>query len=222
MTFYFRPSVCEQAYSMAQNLDPNSDGRGVLQFKTGLMSIIKVMVADFEGYIEKESFLVICVFYFLFDFWGLIIPLANEFHLTIFYSKNLLKREGFELIVITILKTCGSFINATSDNIEWMTSNEKSRDCKSLELLALHWESMSNSWIFSFLNRQICSLFIQWNWWRLFIRFSVTKILMLIFKYGIGLFFSMDNISTCFIGYACVCMLIWKWKFKAWSVHFDS
>lgn len=34
--------VCEQAYSMAQNLDPNSDGRGVLQFKTGLMSIIKV------------------------------------------------------------------------------------------------------------------------------------------------------------------------------------
>lgn len=34
--------MCEQAYSMAQNLDPNSDGRGVLQFKTGLMSVIKV------------------------------------------------------------------------------------------------------------------------------------------------------------------------------------
>lgn len=44
MTFYFWSSVCEQAYSMAQNLDPNSDGRGVLQFKTGLMSIIKVLV----------------------------------------------------------------------------------------------------------------------------------------------------------------------------------
>lgn len=28
---------------MAQNLDPNSDGRGVLQFKTGLMSLIKVL-----------------------------------------------------------------------------------------------------------------------------------------------------------------------------------
>lgn len=28
---------------MAQNLDPNSDGRGVLQFKTGLMSVIKVI-----------------------------------------------------------------------------------------------------------------------------------------------------------------------------------
>lgn len=27
---------------MAQNLDPSSDGRGVLQFKTGLMSVIKV------------------------------------------------------------------------------------------------------------------------------------------------------------------------------------
>lgn len=27
---------------MAQDLDPNSDGRGVLQFKTGLMSVIKV------------------------------------------------------------------------------------------------------------------------------------------------------------------------------------
>lgn len=35
--------VCEQAYTMAQNLDPNSDGRGVLQFKTGLMSVIKVL-----------------------------------------------------------------------------------------------------------------------------------------------------------------------------------
>jgi callose synthase len=29
---------------MAQNLDPNSDGRGVLQFKTGLMSVIKVSI----------------------------------------------------------------------------------------------------------------------------------------------------------------------------------
>jgi len=46
-TLYFRPSVCEQAYSMAQNLDPKSDGRGVLQFKTGLMSVIKVIVASF-------------------------------------------------------------------------------------------------------------------------------------------------------------------------------
>ncbi|OMO99679.1 hypothetical protein CCACVL1_03684, partial [Corchorus capsularis] len=34
--------LCEQAYGMAQNLDPNSEGRGVLQFKTGLMSVIKV------------------------------------------------------------------------------------------------------------------------------------------------------------------------------------
>lgn len=39
----FSISVCEQAYTMAQNLDPNSDGRGVLQFKTGLMSVIKVL-----------------------------------------------------------------------------------------------------------------------------------------------------------------------------------
>lgn len=38
--------VCEQAYSMAQNLDPNSDGRGVLQFKTGLMSVIKVSIKN--------------------------------------------------------------------------------------------------------------------------------------------------------------------------------
>lgn len=36
------PVVCEHAYSLAQNLDPNSEGRGVLQFKTGLMSVIKV------------------------------------------------------------------------------------------------------------------------------------------------------------------------------------
>lgn len=35
-------AVCEHAYSLSQNLDPNSEGRGVLQFKTGLMSVIKV------------------------------------------------------------------------------------------------------------------------------------------------------------------------------------
>lgn len=35
-------AVCEHAYTLAQNLDPNSEGRGVLQFKTGLMSVIRV------------------------------------------------------------------------------------------------------------------------------------------------------------------------------------
>ncbi|XP_062017344.1 callose synthase 9-like [Rosa rugosa] len=33
---------CEHGYSLAQNLDPNSEGRGVLHFETGLMSVIKV------------------------------------------------------------------------------------------------------------------------------------------------------------------------------------
>lgn len=42
--FVLSISVCEQAYGMAQNLDPNSEGRGVLQFKTGLMSVIKVLL----------------------------------------------------------------------------------------------------------------------------------------------------------------------------------
>ncbi|MCH84494.1 callose synthase 10-like, partial [Trifolium medium] len=37
------------AYTMAQNLDPNSDGRGVLQFKTGLMSVIKQKLAKEGG-----------------------------------------------------------------------------------------------------------------------------------------------------------------------------
>ncbi|XP_062116060.1 callose synthase 10 isoform X2 [Humulus lupulus] len=41
--------VCEQAYSMAHNLDPDSDGRGVLQFKTGLMSVIKQKLAKRDG-----------------------------------------------------------------------------------------------------------------------------------------------------------------------------
>ncbi|KAK4479931.1 hypothetical protein RD792_012983 [Penstemon davidsonii] len=41
--------LCEQAYTMAQNLDPNSDGRGVLQFKTGLMSVIKQKLAKKGG-----------------------------------------------------------------------------------------------------------------------------------------------------------------------------
>ncbi|KAI3931427.1 hypothetical protein MKX01_040344, partial [Papaver californicum] len=41
--------MCEQAYSMAQGLDPNSGGRGVLQFKTGLMSVIKQKLAKRDG-----------------------------------------------------------------------------------------------------------------------------------------------------------------------------
>lgn len=41
--------LCEHAYSLAQNLDPNSEGRGVLQFKTGLMSVIKQKLAKREA-----------------------------------------------------------------------------------------------------------------------------------------------------------------------------
>ncbi|KAK9726727.1 hypothetical protein RND81_05G233500 [Saponaria officinalis] len=41
--------LCEQAYTMAQNLDPNSEGRGVLQFKTGLMSVIKQKLVKRDG-----------------------------------------------------------------------------------------------------------------------------------------------------------------------------
>nr|KAJ0227390.1 hypothetical protein LSAT_V11C100026950 [Lactuca sativa] len=41
--------LCEYAYTLAQNLDPNSEGRGVLQFKTGLMSVIKQKLAKREG-----------------------------------------------------------------------------------------------------------------------------------------------------------------------------
>ncbi|PIN22752.1 hypothetical protein CDL12_04538 [Handroanthus impetiginosus] len=41
--------LCEHAYSLAQNLDPNSEGRGVLQFKSGLMSFIKQKLAKREG-----------------------------------------------------------------------------------------------------------------------------------------------------------------------------
>uniref|UniRef100_A0A0E0CUA4 1,3-beta-glucan synthase n=1 Tax=Oryza meridionalis TaxID=40149 RepID=A0A0E0CUA4_9ORYZ len=41
--------LCEHAYTLAQNLDPNSEGRGVLQFKTGLMSVIRQKLAKREG-----------------------------------------------------------------------------------------------------------------------------------------------------------------------------
>ncbi|KAK9090225.1 hypothetical protein Sjap_023402 [Stephania japonica] len=41
--------LCEQAYSMAQELDPSSGGRGVLQFKTGLSSLIKQKLAKRDG-----------------------------------------------------------------------------------------------------------------------------------------------------------------------------
>lgn len=47
--------LCEHAYSLAQNLDPNSEGRGVLQFKTGLMSLIKQKLAKREaGNIDRS------------------------------------------------------------------------------------------------------------------------------------------------------------------------
>jgi callose synthase len=36
--------VAEYAYGLTQRLDPKSEGRGVLQFKTGLKSIIKVVI----------------------------------------------------------------------------------------------------------------------------------------------------------------------------------
>ncbi|KAG4185947.1 hypothetical protein ERO13_A08G012501v2 [Gossypium hirsutum] len=48
--------LCEHAYSLAQNLDPNSEGRGVLQFKTGLMSVIKQKLAKREvGTIDRSQ-----------------------------------------------------------------------------------------------------------------------------------------------------------------------
>ncbi|EFJ07568.1 glucan synthase like 7 [Selaginella moellendorffii] len=41
--------LCEYAYTLAQNLDPKSEGRGVLQFKTGLKSVIKQKLSRREG-----------------------------------------------------------------------------------------------------------------------------------------------------------------------------
>ncbi|KAJ0249614.1 Callose synthase 9 [Hirschfeldia incana] len=48
--------LCEHAYSLAQNLDPNSVGRGVLQFKTGLMSVVKQRLAKREvGTLDRSQ-----------------------------------------------------------------------------------------------------------------------------------------------------------------------
>ncbi|KAB2609212.1 callose synthase 10-like [Pyrus ussuriensis x Pyrus communis] len=41
--------ILQQAHSMAQNLDPKSDGIGVLQFKVGLMTVIKQRLAKKVG-----------------------------------------------------------------------------------------------------------------------------------------------------------------------------
>ncbi|KAG5552999.1 hypothetical protein RHGRI_010982 [Rhododendron griersonianum] len=54
--------VCEQAYIMAQNLDPNSDGRGVLQFKTDLMSMIKERYFVGRGLYERTTDYLRCSF----------------------------------------------------------------------------------------------------------------------------------------------------------------
>ncbi|CAL0300447.1 unnamed protein product [Lupinus luteus] len=48
--------LCEHAYSLSQSLDPNSEGRGVLQFKTGLLSVIKQKLAKREvGTIDRSQ-----------------------------------------------------------------------------------------------------------------------------------------------------------------------
>ncbi|XP_071721170.1 callose synthase 9-like [Rutidosis leptorrhynchoides] len=41
--------LCEHAHTLAQNLDPNSEGRGVIQFKTGLNFVIKQKLAKKDG-----------------------------------------------------------------------------------------------------------------------------------------------------------------------------
>lgn len=128
---------------MAQNLDPNSHGRGVLQFKTGLTSVIKVLVMISVFLVIHYLFLELMFSFYLSDFKGTISSLNYYFRFAIFFSKNLLRRMGFGLIAIVTWKTFGSFIFTTSNVIEWMTFNEKNRDCKNLELLAPHWESMS-------------------------------------------------------------------------------
>ncbi|CAN6343131.1 unnamed protein product [Urochloa humidicola] len=43
------PILCEQAYTMAQNLDPSSERRGILQFEIGLQSVIKQKLAKKDG-----------------------------------------------------------------------------------------------------------------------------------------------------------------------------
>jgi hypothetical protein len=48
-------AVCEHGYTLAQSLDPNSEGRGVLQFKTGLMSVIRV--CPFQLHILRDFIL---------------------------------------------------------------------------------------------------------------------------------------------------------------------
>ena len=52
---------------MAQNLDPNSEGRGVLQFKTGLMSVIKVFlyILNIVESLMLEIAFVACWFFFV-------------------------------------------------------------------------------------------------------------------------------------------------------------
>lgn len=49
---------------MAQDLDPKSDGRVVLQFKTGLMSVIKVLIQLVE-LVFSDFFYLLLNFFFL-------------------------------------------------------------------------------------------------------------------------------------------------------------
>ncbi|PWA72447.1 serine-threonine/tyrosine-protein kinase catalytic domain-containing protein [Artemisia annua] len=41
--------LCEQAYFMAQSLDPKCEGRGILQFRTAVASVIKQQLAKKDG-----------------------------------------------------------------------------------------------------------------------------------------------------------------------------
>lgn len=145
--WYVNP-VCEQAYTMAQNLDPNSDGRGVLQFKTGLMSVIKVMHVWFS--LKSHEILVewrralISGTHVLFSFCPVSLYLIwNRSCKFTYCSKNLLKEMGLELIEIMMLSGYGIFIKNIRGDIGWMIFKERNKDTVNPELSVPTWESMS-------------------------------------------------------------------------------
>lgn len=117
-------TVCEQAYTLAQNLDPSSEGRGMLQFKTGLQSVIKVCFV--------HIFQTLITFVYVKSIFCWIVPNFLSLILA-FCSKNLLRRMGLLLTGKMTFKFYGIFIWITRVDAVLMICNVNRRDWGSQE-----------------------------------------------------------------------------------------
>lgn len=145
---WFSHAVCEQAYTMAQNLDPSSEGRGVLQFKTGLMSVIKVIDRILLLFFYCNDIRQLTQSAIRYSCQSLYFPCTTICWFDMKYdSKNVLEKMEHHLIVNMILNICGNFTNGLRGIVELMISKRSKRDRENQEPIV---QSMLFSFCFTF------------------------------------------------------------------------